>query len=107
MRLFSKHLEHAGHTRKASRISNAAVDNFGKGVGNFYLSYQSILVRYMYFCIISNVSRLKFYIREQLYRKSLAIDFSSLPCSGQTAYLYNFRDIKSYIIDKSWCLYCS
>ena len=29
---------HAGHTRKASRISKAAVDNFGKGVGNFYLS---------------------------------------------------------------------
>ena len=29
---------HAGHTRKASRISKAAVDNCGKGVGNFYLS---------------------------------------------------------------------
>ena len=28
----------AGHTRKASRISKAAVDNCGKGVGNFYLS---------------------------------------------------------------------
>ena len=32
---------------------------------------------------------------------------SSLPCSGQTAYLYNFRDIISHIIDKSWCLNCS
>ena len=31
-------LEHAGHTRKASRISKAVVDNCGKGVGNFYLS---------------------------------------------------------------------
>ena len=30
--------DHAGHTRKASRISKAAVDNRGKGVGNFYLS---------------------------------------------------------------------
>ena len=30
--------KHAGHTRKASRISKAVVDNFGKGVGNFYLS---------------------------------------------------------------------
>ena len=29
---------HAGHTRKASRISKAAVENCGKGVGNFYLS---------------------------------------------------------------------
>ena len=29
---------HAGHTRKALRISKAAVDNCGKGVGNFYLS---------------------------------------------------------------------
>ena len=29
---------HAGHTRKASRISKAAVDDCGKGVGNFYLS---------------------------------------------------------------------
>ena len=29
---------HAGHTRKASRISKAAVDNCDKGVGNFYLS---------------------------------------------------------------------
>ena len=29
---------HAGHTRKASRMSKAAVDNCGKGVGNFYLS---------------------------------------------------------------------
>ena len=32
-----KHL-HAGHTRKASRISKAALDNCDKGVGNFYLS---------------------------------------------------------------------
>ena len=47
---------HAGHTRKASRISKAAVDNCGKGVGNLYLSYQKILVRYMHLCIISNVS---------------------------------------------------
>ena len=31
-------LDHAGHTRKASRISKTAVDNCGKGVGNFYLS---------------------------------------------------------------------
>ena len=31
-------LKHAGHTRKASRISKAAVDNRGKGgQGNFYL----------------------------------------------------------------------
>ena len=30
--------EHAGHTRKASRISKAVVDNCGKGVDNFYLS---------------------------------------------------------------------
>ena len=30
--------DHAGHTRKASRISKAAVDNCYKGVGNFYLS---------------------------------------------------------------------
>ena len=29
---------HAGHTRKASRISKTVVDNCGKGVGNFYLS---------------------------------------------------------------------
>ena len=29
---------HAGHTRKASRISKAAVDNYSKGMGNFYLS---------------------------------------------------------------------
>ena len=29
---------HAGHTRKASRISKKAVDNCGKGVGNLYLS---------------------------------------------------------------------
>ena len=29
---------HAGHTRKASRISKAVVDNCDKGVGNFYLS---------------------------------------------------------------------
>ena len=29
---------HAGHTRKASQISKTAVDNCGKGVGNFYLS---------------------------------------------------------------------
>ena len=49
---------HAGHTRKASRISKAAVDNCGKGVGNLYLSYQTILVRYMHLCIISDVSRL-------------------------------------------------
>ena len=32
------HVEHAGHTRKASRISKTVVENFGKGVGNFYLS---------------------------------------------------------------------
>ena len=51
-------LKHAGHTRKASRISKAAVDNCGKGVGNLYLSYQTILVRYMHLCIISDVSRL-------------------------------------------------
>ena len=31
------YMYHAGHTRKASRISKAAVDNCGKGVGNFYL----------------------------------------------------------------------
>ena len=103
----SKNQDHAGHTRKASRIRKAAVDNCGKGMGNLYLSYQTILVRYMHLCIISNVSRLKFYIREQLYRHSLTIDVSSLPCSGQTAHLYNFRDITSHIIDKSWCLYCS
>ena len=30
--------DQAWHTRKASRISKAAVDNCGKGVGNFYLS---------------------------------------------------------------------
>ena len=30
--------DHAGHTRKAPRISKAAVDNCGKGVGSFYLS---------------------------------------------------------------------
>ena len=30
--------EHAGHTRKASRISKTVVENCGKGVGNFYLS---------------------------------------------------------------------
>ena len=30
--------DHAGHTRKASRISKAVVDNCGKGVGNFYTS---------------------------------------------------------------------
>ena len=35
---YSEYLSHAGHTRKASRISKAAVDNCGKGVGNFYLS---------------------------------------------------------------------
>ena len=29
---------HAGHTRKASRISKTVVDNCSKGVGNFYLS---------------------------------------------------------------------
>ena len=29
---------HAGHTRKASRISKTAEDNCDKGVGNFYLS---------------------------------------------------------------------
>ena len=29
---------HAGHTRKASRISKTVVENCGKGVGNFYLS---------------------------------------------------------------------
>ena len=29
---------HAGHTRKASRISKAAIYKCGKGVGNFYLS---------------------------------------------------------------------
>ena len=34
----SKILDHAGHTRKASRISKTALDNCGKGVGNFYLS---------------------------------------------------------------------
>ena len=39
--------------------------------------------------------------------QSFAIDFSSLPCSGQTAYLYNFCDITSHMIDKSWCLYFS
>ena len=61
----------------------------------------------MHLCIISNVSRFKFYIREQLYKQSLAIYFSSLPCSGQTAYLYNFRHITSHIVDKPWCLYCS
>ena len=49
---------HAGHTHKASRISKAAEDNCCKGVGNLYLSYQTILVRYMHLCIISNVSRL-------------------------------------------------
>ena len=31
-------MKYAGHTRKASRISKAAEDNRGKGVGNFYLS---------------------------------------------------------------------
>ena len=31
-------VDHAGHTRKASGISKAAVDNCDKGVGNFYLS---------------------------------------------------------------------
>ena len=36
--LISVDYYHAGHTRKASRISKAAVDNCGKGVGNFYLS---------------------------------------------------------------------
>ena len=35
---FFHSIYHAGHTRKASRISKAAVDNCGKGVGNFYLS---------------------------------------------------------------------
>ena len=30
--------DHAGHTRKASRISKTVVENCGKGVGNFYLS---------------------------------------------------------------------
>ena len=29
---------HAGHTRKASRISKAAEDNCGKRLANFYLS---------------------------------------------------------------------
>ena len=38
MKYFSSRKYHAGHTRKASRISKAAVDNCGKGVGNFYLS---------------------------------------------------------------------
>ena len=28
-------LKHAGHTRKASRISKTAVENCGKGLGNF------------------------------------------------------------------------
>ena len=37
LKLFADDM-HAGHTRKASRISKAAVDNSGKGVGNFYLS---------------------------------------------------------------------
>ena len=31
------HYHHAGHTRKASRISKAVVDNCGKRVGNFHL----------------------------------------------------------------------
>ena len=31
-------IDHAEHTRKASRISKTAVENCGKGVGNFYLS---------------------------------------------------------------------
>ena len=31
-------LNHAGHTRKASRISKTVVDNCDKGVGNFDLS---------------------------------------------------------------------
>ena len=57
-KFISLFLYHAGHTRKASRISKAAVDNCGKGVGNLYLSYQTILVRYMHLCTISNVSRL-------------------------------------------------
>ena len=35
---FTGKYHHAGHTRKASRISKAAVDNCGKGVGNFELS---------------------------------------------------------------------
>ena len=35
---FCKLHKHAGHTRKASWISKAAVDNCGKGMGNFYLS---------------------------------------------------------------------
>ena len=54
----SSDIYHAVHTRKASQISKTAVDNCGKGVGNFYLSYQTILVRFMHLCIISNVSRL-------------------------------------------------
>ena len=36
--IYSWYKYHAGHTRKASRISKTAVDNCGKGVGNFYLS---------------------------------------------------------------------
>ena len=35
--LTCKTCEHAGHTRKASQISKAVVDNCGKGVDNFYL----------------------------------------------------------------------
>ena len=33
--LFSHFNEHAGHTRKALRISKTVVENCGKGVGNF------------------------------------------------------------------------
>ena len=38
VRLNAMSLDHAGHARKASRISKAAVDNCGNWVGNFYLS---------------------------------------------------------------------
>ena len=31
----TKFVNHAGHTRKASRISKTVVENCGKGVGNF------------------------------------------------------------------------
>ena len=89
---------HAGHMRKAEWISRAVLANCDMGVVKFYLSWHTILIRYIHIWIIFNAS--------SLYMQSLAIFSSLSSCSVQIAFLYDFRDITSHIIYKSWCLLC-
>ena len=70
---------HAGHTRKASRISKASVDNCGKEVGNLYLSYQTILVRYMNLCKIKVLKHWKLYKDAYILQESFDMTDTSYP----------------------------